>query len=625
MDRQQLFPMIQDPAARWRILNNFQNADCMIPSLYTFFEDIKWLAPCPKIIRALLPDGCRESTRRALSRCYTGVNQKAGTLRIEHSNPKFIEVPGSEVQAVDSGYQQLFLFAWRHFSELSAILPRKDVGRPKPPVIASNEQCWYRLAQLASSLGFESEKITSLQNQDPDLKMAHEFLRQARPDVFYQMSDEARIAPASEICRVLESIREPASTFPPRVLPEALMSPPVEHRCGRPFEQSFEGSKAFFYLSDIHRARQKTLSYFTVNRDIFLAFFGFQHPIGLSGTAVAPRTVDIRVESTSDVLMTEPVTQNQQTTQPQPHLEASSLMQSFGSIDSHVAREEPPDRSVQEAQAKAADDSNLNTIRDEDVHIEDAPDGATEVAAVANTMPDEDVLIEDAPDGASNATPQPIAAPPVERVPENAPGQSAPKLPEKPRLFQQWERQCKDGDVFLVDVKTLEGINYDLRASGLDKLPDAITAAANRSFFVVYKKNILSNGCLAPINPRRIRDYGKGPWTDGVVYKYVKDHSVPSFSETLRKSSELMGVATFTREFTGLGTESSEGSSTESRLRNLEEVHAKKKRTTHFPPDDLLHKKQFNTSSEGPLAGRAPHAPQWQYRDKRKSSGSEEL
>jgi len=685
MDRKQLFPMIQDTAMRSRILNNLQIADCMIPSLYTFFEDIKWLAPCAKVIRDLLPDGCRESTRRALSRCYTGVNQRAGTVRIEHRNPGFIDALGSEVQAVDSGYQQLWLFAWRHFSELSGDLPRKDVGRPKPRFIASNEQCWFRLAQLAGSLGFESEKITPLQTKDPDLKMAYAFLLQARPESFYQTSDEARRAPVSEICRVLKSImQEPAFAFPPRVPPEALISPPVKHRCGRPFEQSHNESKAFFYLTNIHRTREKTLSYFTVNRDIFRAFFGHQHPLGFSGPTMTPSVADIRNEIRSDVLMAEPVTQNQQTTRPQPTLEEFSFTQGPRNIapvemravphpatDSHVAREEPPDQNMQEAQPETAG-------IDEDVFIGDAPDeatetavaanattqpvaippvetafvegvangatetavaanattqpvaippvetafvegaaiGATEIAAVTNATtqpvaipPVETAFVEGAAIGATeiaavaNATTQPVGAQPVESVPENSPGQRIPWLPlstpKKLSLFQEWERQCKEGDLFVVDVGKLEGVNYDLRASGPYKLPDPIISAAARHYFLVFTNNMMSSRRCAPVKVRSLRRYVKGPDYDGVVYKYIRDHDIFFSPEDRKQGLGFMGVSAFTRELPELGIEVLEGSTTESRLRKLEETHKKKKRTTNFPPDDLLHKKPFSMSSSG--------------------------
>jgi hypothetical protein len=96
---------------------------------------------------------------------------------------------------------------------------------------------------------------------------------------------------------------------------------------------------------------------------------------------------------------------------------------------------------------------------------------------------------------------------------------------------------------------------------------------------------------LVLINPRRIYNYSKGPRTNRVVYKYIKNYSIPSFSETLRKSLELINIAIFIKEFTGLSIKSSEESNTESRLRNLKEVYIKKKRTTHFPLDNLLYKK----------------------------------
>jgi len=73
------------------------------------------------------------------------------------------------------------MFAWRHFPDLNAIAPRRDIGKRKPQVKLINEQCWQRLADLAITLGFESEEAIRLRIQDSDTKMTLEFLRQVRP------------------------------------------------------------------------------------------------------------------------------------------------------------------------------------------------------------------------------------------------------------------------------------------------------------------------------------------------------------------------------------------------------------------------------------------------------------
>jgi len=64
-----LFPMIIEPEVRSRILSNIQTTDCIIPSLYTFFEDTKWLEPCAKTLRNLLPTNCRLSTHESMFLC----------------------------------------------------------------------------------------------------------------------------------------------------------------------------------------------------------------------------------------------------------------------------------------------------------------------------------------------------------------------------------------------------------------------------------------------------------------------------------------------------------------------------------------------------------------------------
>ena len=133
--------MIVDPEIRLSILDKINQIDYLIPSLHTFLEDTKWLEPCAKILQQLFPKakGHKSSIRRSLFNCYTGVQQKDNTFRVEQRNLSFIEQSGPESYTIESGYRQLWLFAWRNFPELSAILPRKDVGKPKPQAKASNE------------------------------------------------------------------------------------------------------------------------------------------------------------------------------------------------------------------------------------------------------------------------------------------------------------------------------------------------------------------------------------------------------------------------------------------------------------------------------------------------------
>lgn len=163
-------------STRSQLLQNLQSVKCMIFSIHTFIEDIKWLKPPAKIIRLLPPNSSsKKSSHQAISMIFVGLKQEEGKLLIQHKISQFSTRPGAEMEAVECGYRQLWMFAWRHFPDLNAIAPRRDIGKRKPQVKLINEQCWQRLADLAITLGFESEKAIRLRIQDSDTKMTRIF------------------------------------------------------------------------------------------------------------------------------------------------------------------------------------------------------------------------------------------------------------------------------------------------------------------------------------------------------------------------------------------------------------------------------------------------------------------
>ena len=275
METMQLFSMITDSAVRRQILERLGEVPHIIPSLHTFLEDTKWLEPCAKIMRSLLPGkkessllaGDKESTQDSFLRLYSG----STTRKIEHHPMDRRENTGSEVENARLGYLQLWMFAWRHFPELSGITPRKDVGYPKPQAKASNPQCLHRLAEMAHWLGFGSSKITELLSQDPDMSMARSFLEEARPKEFYSMSGDTRARVVQQIHQALKTSSDSLTQDPQRTDQVVGI---LDHRCGRPHQGSHDSSKSRFFFPIIYGDTIKELSYLSVNRDIFLAFFG---------------------------------------------------------------------------------------------------------------------------------------------------------------------------------------------------------------------------------------------------------------------------------------------------------------------------------------------------------------
>ncbi|KAL8742602.1 MAG: hypothetical protein Q9190_004942 [Brigantiaea leucoxantha] len=291
MYQNNLFPKISDVTTRSQILQKLLKTSCLIPSLFTFFEDTKWLEPIAKVVRKLLPGSCKKSNRHAMYQKYTSL--RAGVVHIKDRDQWRTEA-GEATHHMECGYLQLYMFAWRHFPELIGAAPRKDKGTPKPQIQQINKHSWRRLGQLAKDLGFDSKEISGFANSNPDLGMALAFLNQTRPPDFYNQTKDRYHASALQICHVLDEIEEQGGLGHYKHLDHQMDHVPLEYRYGRPFEKSFEYGRSNFFLSDIYSAANQRLSYFAVNKNIFFAFFGFElrHRMKVHQHQATSNTVD---------------------------------------------------------------------------------------------------------------------------------------------------------------------------------------------------------------------------------------------------------------------------------------------------------------------------------------------
>ena len=237
MEREQLFPLITEPSLRSRSLGRILKIDHIIPTLYIFFEDTKWLEPCAKILRKLAPLSSRKETiRQSLLAHHYGRRATGGVLPMLTYKNTINNRDVSEHEHVEFGYRRLWLFAWRHFPGLSAILPRRDQGHAKPQSESVNEQCWRQLALVAENLGFQSDHIVQLKEQNTDLEMAKAFLNRTRLQEFYPLTQEKRRAAAEDICQMLAHISSTENSDTGATDSSHEMEVPINNRCGRPFQ-----------------------------------------------------------------------------------------------------------------------------------------------------------------------------------------------------------------------------------------------------------------------------------------------------------------------------------------------------------------------------------------------------
>ena len=509
-----IFPMIPQFCIRSRILRNIQATDCIIPSLYTFFEDTKWLEPCAKALRCLLPTNCRKSTHQSMLRNYRGTNLPDGLVPIQQKNLRFSHQAGSELEAVECGYRQLWLFAWRHFPELSAMLPRKDVGKPKPRPTASNEQCWQRFARLARSLGFESDNIERLQLQDTDAAMALEFIRRARPDDLFQVPDETRTASVLQICHILHSMEWQMNKTSGESESRQSSENSTQYRCGRPYGQSYRDSKSRFFHSDIYTTKTRTLTHFTINRDIFYAFFGPEPYIALEPADTRP-VMDVDTETGVDLNTgnAQPVTTTKAAqplgitdiTQPDvspmserpEYLEGQQAMkESSGPLSPEAANELVPRRDLTTAQLIV--DTWIAEVEQQPLIIPQENEERLQTQRA------------NAPEAtASSEAKKPREMESVQKVD-----------PEATYIFDEWEKRCKTGDIFAVLVYDRDWEHYSREPAsetdlGRGNLPEELKQRAAKVYFAAYVPEKKSVKC---IKYGDVLKYAMDAQHDGVIY-----------------------------------------------------------------------------------------------------------
>merc|ERR1712025_479774 len=149
-----------------------------IPSLYTFFEDRKYLARAADCLKRLVDVGLRDTVVGRLEDSFTDRNQQIDRCIVQTSNASFATIPGDVGARVDLGIRHLWLAALRVYQELPAD-PRKKDLLAKARATA-DDTTLYELASLAHRIGFESDRIAEILSNTPDRQIAERALLAAR-------------------------------------------------------------------------------------------------------------------------------------------------------------------------------------------------------------------------------------------------------------------------------------------------------------------------------------------------------------------------------------------------------------------------------------------------------------
>lgn len=221
----QVFPGIADTDHRDAVFQRLRSCNRVL-SFYSFFEDTVYLEACHHSMRCLLVS--RGAYRRSFESAFYD--------NFEGHDEDF-----------RSCYIQLWLYAMRHFpelSDLSASCPRKDNGALRPSRVGVVQSRQRAFSAFASSLGFRC------------LALESDALRQTLPDI--------------------EAAQQLPSTS------TDLLDLPTKARCNRPFERSFRANRKFLFLSSIYADTTERLEFptsFAVAKDLVQSFWGASFPL----------------------------------------------------------------------------------------------------------------------------------------------------------------------------------------------------------------------------------------------------------------------------------------------------------------------------------------------------------
>jgi hypothetical protein len=262
--------------AIWAKMKDF---DGLIPSLYTFFEDFKYLESCSHCLKRLLSPSPR-SVREAMSSIFDPDSEseddhrEKGECIIQTSESTFRRLHATETECLETGYQQLWLYAMRHYPLMPPDPKNSDGLLANPTRAKPDPRAIYDMAHLAHQLGFRSPEIDGQLNSSSDHQIARSALLQARkPGQFGYDDQHFDIL----VRRIVDCFTEavPDQPGPPRdLLADSTVK--AHARSGAPQTRTHVQDAPLLFLDRLHADVDvaDTITSFFVRRCVFFAFLG---------------------------------------------------------------------------------------------------------------------------------------------------------------------------------------------------------------------------------------------------------------------------------------------------------------------------------------------------------------
>jgi len=300
---------LEEREAIWKRLLSLEGI--LIPSLYTFFEDLKFLKVSEKIMKSLIEPPFKGSLRVMMEQHFTGANQSPHVIHFQDTETTFQLGKGSPAQLVECGYQQLLLYPLRNFRKMIEECPRKEKDRPKPIIMEPDPVAWHKYASFASQLGFDSPAIRKLIADDPYKKYARASLQKSSLSESYTFDE---VAFESCVEKIASTLATATKKSPHPVTPTLVtdgVGEDLPRRRGRFFETAHDQDRELLFLgtlnSTFQNQRGKSITSFFVRRCVYFAFFGEQLTQAVFNTTAAPGPAPIPPATSDDRTSSHPV------------------------------------------------------------------------------------------------------------------------------------------------------------------------------------------------------------------------------------------------------------------------------------------------------------------------------
>ncbi|GAA87890.1 hypothetical protein AKAW_06004 [Aspergillus luchuensis IFO 4308] len=257
------------------IWSRMKNFDGLVPSLYTFFEDFKYLESCAHCVKRLFGPSAESVWETMRSMFIPSSNLEGEECVIQTSESTFRRQRATDVERLNMGYLQVWLYAMRHYPLMPSDPKKVDDLLAKPIRAKADERAIYEMAELARRLGFKSPEIDALINGSPDHQIARAALLQARKPSRFRYDAQQFETLVSRIvdCFAVAVPDQPEMTHV--LLADSAVKPRA--RCGMPQTRTHKQDSPLLFLDRLHAddiGVADTITSFYVRRCVYFSFFG---------------------------------------------------------------------------------------------------------------------------------------------------------------------------------------------------------------------------------------------------------------------------------------------------------------------------------------------------------------